>query len=516
MKCIVVLLTLPLIALSAFGSQNAVVTLTFDPDHFLLDLNTLVAIKVANIGTEPLALSGQCRVHILTPDRSEFVWHDPTGEGIFPDNFGCSDRDDPNVQVKPGAASTFYLRYAGRGVNFLSDRHFNTPGAYEVWIEMLTVAQPPLALTSNRARLTIEEPKGVDAKVHDLIVAASKQPLRPDTRDRLARQIVNQYSTSRYMPFYVDGYETADLDVRESLTLFALQQPPPESFAEELRLALMNLYVFRMRNAVDDFNLQQAREERDKAQAMAERLTKSLIPFAAEEAKAVLDELPTREQVPMWMNERIRSFAASTAPVTPLVQCVDRGAGKDDADIVYFGYVSPNQGGKYIPHGPANHVQPESAVDDLPVYFASGHNPRVGHLRPIIGVAKPDEKLSWTLDDGFASLKDTTPVCVPPVVTGAVVPFFECQTGEGEGGTATFGYKNPNLTAIRVPLGPANAVSGEGNPPTVFLPGEHHGIFKIKGKEKSVLSWTLQGTTATAPPSGLPCSFRNGDGDHND
>jgi hypothetical protein len=480
---------------------------------------TLVTISVSNVGTEPLQLTGSLRAHAFGADgKDSVVKH--LGESFLPDRYAYANSQDPTLHVAVGGTAVFYMRTPlvghelGQGWKpaFLYGGDFDNPGAYPMRVELLT-RDPIVSFTSNQAILTVDQPKGIDAIVRALVTAPGSGTFDPKRSDRITRQILALYPDSRYAPYRIPFYETSDRAFGEAIHLFAIRLSPPESYATELRLGLMHGYVTGLGAAISNFNLQDALALREKASAMAQRLLKSRFAFAAEEAMAVLDELPTREEVSMQIDSRVQSFSSSAAAVTPFVQCVDRGVGKDDPLITYFGYDSPNRLGKYIPVGSSNRVRPEEAAVDLPVYFAPGHNPSPGNRRPILAVTDPGEDaVSWTLDGGVASVTSKTPACPPPSAAAPVVPLFDCVTGDGDDLTATFGYDNPNLIAIRIPYGPANNVSGEGKAPTVFLPGEHHAAVKIKaGKEGGTAAWTLQGTTASATAKGLPCSFQNGE-----
>ena len=227
------------------------------------------------------------------------------------------------------------------------------------------------------------------------------------------------------------------------------------------------------------------------------------------------DTLPTPEQLRLQYNARTQRLSASIALVVPFVQCVDRGTTKDDPTIALFGFDSPNSLGKFIANGAANRMHPDDAAADLPTYFPPGHHPRPGEPYPVVAVARHNDAPSWSLDGGVAAVSNTTPVCPPQQTARPVTPLFDCLSEKSGNDklTADFGYVNPNPVPLRIPNGATNAVTGQGTSPSVFLPGEHHGVFTIKGKKDTTPAWTLQGQTAMASPGAIRCSSDQGGDD---
>ena len=184
LKTAALLTTLLSFAVPAMASQTALVTLKLDPDHFLLGLDTLFVISVKNTGTEIVQLNGSVRWHIVGPDGKEFIPREPTGESILPpDQFTYAPRNDSRLALAPAATNTFYLRtgYVQKSTmtvdedrispQFLTDRRFDALGTYTLSAELLT-RDPTLSFTSNRATMKIEQPMGIDATVHSIIVSA--------------------------------------------------------------------------------------------------------------------------------------------------------------------------------------------------------------------------------------------------------------------------------------------------------------------------------------------------------
>jgi hypothetical protein len=514
----VIVLLLTLMAISAFATQNAVVTMRLEPNHFLIGLGgTMVSLTVTNVGLEPVQLSGKVRIRAVAPDGTSSVLQRSGGEGLTPDQYPFAERDDPRLRIPTLGSETFYLRTGVTGSEsgiylpwFFYEHHFDIPGKYLLRAELLT-RDPSVSFLSDQVSLKIEEPQGRDAAVLALIRAAA-QNVTAKTDENIARDIMTRYADSGYAPYWVGRYLTTDETLREALYFDAIQRTP-EGYATELKLALLSDYQTLMGQGINYFDLPTALAYREKARAMAQDLSKSRLPYAASEANSVLtDTLPTPDQLRLQFNAEVQRFSVSTGLVVPFAQCVDRGIGKDDPMITLFGFDSPNSLGKYIATGAANRLRPDDATAELPTYFRPGHNPRPGNPYPVVAVTKPDVAPSWTLDGGVASVSTATPACPPQQTARPVAPLFDClsEKGNDDNLTASFGYTNPNAIPVRISYGPTNSIVGAGTSPTVFLPGEHHGVFTIKGKKDTTPAWTLQGQTVAASAGAIQCSSDHG------
>jgi len=513
-----VITLLSFVAIPAFATQNAVVTLRLEPDRLLVGLDAMVSLTVTNIGIEPLQLTGTFRMRAVRPEGTSLVLQ-TDGESLLPDIFTFAERNDSRLRIPAAHSETFFLRTVVTSPSdafmpaFFRYHHFDQPGQYFLRAEILT-RDRAVSFVSDQVSLKIESPQGRDATVLALIRAAAQNDHSTSMAANVAREIMTRYSDSSYAPYWVVDYQTTDEALRESLYVDAIQRTP-ESYATELKLALLRQYQTLMGEGINYFDLATALAYREKARAMAQDLSKSRLPYAASEATAVLtDTLPTPDQLRLQFNARVQRFAVSTGAVVPFVQCVDRGATKNDPMIALFGYDSPNSLGKYIAVGAANRLRPDDATAALPTYFGPGHTPRPGDSYPLVAVTKHDQAPSWSLDGGVAVVSNTTPACPPQQNLRAVTPLFDCVSEKGNSANfdADFGYKNPNPVPVRIALGTANSTVGKGDPPTVFLPGEHHGVLTIKGKKDTTPAWTLQGQTVTASSSAVQCSSKHGGG----
>jgi hypothetical protein len=505
---------------SVFASQNATVTLRIEPDQFLVGLDPMASITVANIGTEPLQLTGAMRVHASSPDGTQFVLQRHSGEDTVADQYVFARSTDQQLQILPNGTQTFFLRSgltrSDSGFfrpSFLDDNHFDNAGTYSLVAELLT-RNPALSFLSDQVTVKVVAPQGRDASA--LAAAGAITGQGEESNSSISRLFMTTFADSAYAPYWVVYLRTTDEALRLSLYNDAIRRTP-EGYATELKLALLRLEgESLMGEAIANFDLPSALSYREKAKALAEDLAKSRFPYASTAGTAALDDLPTPEQLQSQYNDRIQRFSAASGVVVPYVQCVDRGVSKDDPMITVFGYDSANTIGKYIAPGAANRLRPDDAVAVLPVYFGPGHIPRVGAPYPFVVVTRHDAAPSWTLDGGVATVATATPACetLQPVAA-PVTPLFDCLSGNDGGNlTAEFGYINPNPIPLRIPNGPANVIVGKGNPPSVFLPGEHHNVFVIKGKKEdkkdTTPAWTLQGRTDTATPNAIQCAAGRG------
>jgi hypothetical protein len=77
-----------------------------------------------------------------------------------------------------------------------------------------------------------------------------------------------------------------------------------------------------------------------------------------------------------------------------------------------------------------------------------------------------------------------------------LIPLLECVDNNGDGTfTAHFGYLNQGNATINLAVGPKNMfVPGQQDfgQPTVFLPGEHLGVFSVVFSANDTLKWMLK------------------------
>ncbi len=102
------------------------------------------------------------------------------------------------------------------------------------------------------------------------------------------------------------------------------------------------------------------------------------------------------------------------------------------------------------------------------------------------------------------------------VATQNVTPVLDCSWKDPSTGmyNSSFGYSNPNSTAVTVAIGDQNAFESGGLPqnsgqPTTFLPGKHDNVFVVTHQQ--TIQWVLQNTNVNAP-SNQTCSTNPGAG----
>ncbi|MGH9903230.1 MAG: hypothetical protein ACRD68_15590, partial [Pyrinomonadaceae bacterium] len=82
-----------------------------------------------------------------------------------------------------------------------------------------------------------------------------------------------------------------------------------------------------------------------------------------------------------------------------------------------------------------------------------------------------------------------------------VSPVVECVLDRGNGAfTGWFGYNNPNVVPVTIPLGTANKFTptpAERGQAVTFQPGRHRNVFAVAHTGGNLV-WTLNGKTATA------------------
>ena len=123
--------------------------------------------------------------------------------------------------------------------------------------------------------------------------------------------------------------------------------------------------------------------------------------------------------------------------------------------------------------------------------------------------APPSTPASTTTTSTTTTTTVTTTTAVVPPILLPVRATVTCASANGSGGVvARFGYANPNAVNVGVGVGPANLVSpGPANQgqPTLFAPGVETNAFTIDSGLSPVISWTLQGSLATASAASPAC-----------
>jgi hypothetical protein len=103
-------------------------------------------------------------------------------------------------------------------------------------------------------------------------------------------------------------------------------------------------------------------------------------------------------------------------------------------------------------------------------------------------------------------------VAVPGTASaaGEVTPLLDCvqKLHGGSGWVAIFGYSTSSSVPVTLPVGPPNAVTpaaSNGDQPTTFEPGTHHGVFTVPFRTGNSASWTVDGRTVTSTMSSKAC-----------
>lgn len=113
---------------------------------------------------------------------------------------------------------------------------------------------------------------------------------------------------------------------------------------------------------------------------------------------------------------------------------------------------------------------------------------------------------------------DTGLALVPPQIIslpepGAIAPVANCVIDHFDGTyTARFGYVSDNVTDYTIDIGTNNNFNGTANrgQPTVFGPGTHADVVRVRFNDGESVSWTLRSidgsqSTATATADSAPC-----------
>lgn len=104
-----------------------------------------------------------------------------------------------------------------------------------------------------------------------------------------------------------------------------------------------------------------------------------------------------------------------------------------------------------------------------------------------------------------------SPTATPSPVS--VKPFLDCVTPTANTVLATFGYQNQGSSTITILRGRKNFISPsslDGSQPTSFVPGTQHGVFQISFSKNASVTWSLNGSTASADRNSPRCSNNQG------
>ena len=111
----------------------------------------------------------------------------------------------------------------------------------------------------------------------------------------------------------------------------------------------------------------------------------------------------------------------------------------------------------------------------------------------------------------FVLLLAAIPVITPTAAEAATMPvsgFVDCVIPESSGGfTAVMGYSNSWGFDLWLPHGWLNNITPsryQGEQPTVFKPGEHHGVFSLH-VTAPYAQWNLFGTRVRIDPLATAC-----------
>lgn len=183
------------------------------------------------------------------------------------------------------------------------------------------------------------------------------------------------------------------------------------------------------------------------------------------------------------------------SPISPVLEGVVDNC--DGTYTAYFGYSNPNADSITVAVGDDNRFS--GTIDrGQPTVFGPGR------VDSVFSVVFDGVELVWTLTGktATASAGDATTVCGQQPVSPVVESVLDLCDGRYD---ATFGYDNPNASAVSIPVGPDNILVGQENQPqtTFFEAGRHTNAFVYRFSGESVV-WALDGHTATASPDQAP------------
>ncbi len=245
-------------------------------------------------------------------------------------------------------------------------------------------------------------------------------------------------------------------------------------------------------------------------------------------------------------------------PIGVAVSCVKKNT--DGTYDAVFSYTNPNMMSVEIPGGAANYVaegptDPESQLRGQPTSFLPGSTP----VAFVVSGVPAAKTVTWTVayygtrqataDVNYPSacvltkinslpVVDPNPPSTPtprvdPTDPNSAVPgppavappsprtvqlgvYLQCVDVRSRTYSATFGYVNPNGTALPIPVGPANRMVGarsyDRGQPGVFAPGSNAAAFTVTSiPRSSTPSWQVtlpsgQVVSATATQSAPRCS----------
>jgi uncharacterized repeat protein (TIGR01451 family) len=185
------------------------------------------------------------------------------------------------------------------------------------------------------------------------------------------------------------------------------------------------------------------------------------------------------------------------ATITISVKCVENAAGTYNATFAYSSAASTDV---TIPVGENNFLDP--ALTQPPTTFHPG-----GGEFTVSGISS-DTALRWTLKTDQTRTATATSgfaqKCGGPPTPKPITVSVTCIRRQGSTFDATFGYVNPNGSAVDISAGPENNVTVGGivgtGQPTTFKVGSVANAFTISGPALSDIEWTViyAGTTSVA------------------
>jgi len=460
-------------------------------------------LTVANNGAAPVSLQG---AELFIVDESGQLTAIDAKKLHYSASYGFYDREDRPKVVAPGTERKQWIPISMglyHATEFGDDRLVR-PG--KVVLRFRFYADEGQFL-SNPATLTIEEPQGIDREVYELMkqTAGGSWTIGDwGIAGRIAETVFRRYPQSRYLPYFLDSLPPpvmATLDEQDQ----AIAASEGTVIADLLRESKAIVLADEAIHLSGQGDLDGALALNGQARDILEQLARtSRYSFIRENAQTYLAKRQTNDALRNMFKFR---FETNVPPlkVKPFADCVTRNL-DGGRMLVRFGYENPNDKRKIIAVGRGNRVLPGPPYQGQPRSFQSGR------LRDVFSVvARMNEDVRWELEGESAGVTAATPACTTPPDTMKVTPTIECVKREGNHLVVHFGYHNRNPYAVPIAAGADNRVDVAGieAPPTVFPPGIQSDGWKVKLKDASSITWTLQGTsvTATAADAQKKCSF---------
>jgi hypothetical protein len=502
------LVTIALIAPIA----NAQVTAQLQvlPEKMLPGIPPWILIRVVNGSTAPVQLLNGASLEVTPPSGSRFYaeWQG----GHMSESFG---EDQRSLLLVPAGATNDLILPLDTSLAtpaFFFDPRLNVPGSYifRIILYRQMAGSPNEKVITNEVPFTVEQPDGEDAVVWNRMQQLASGKWSSDAWGsyalRLAWEIYTEHRSSHYFP-YVAAFKPSDT-LAEKLQVIqeAIASNPSGPIADSLRLSAAAAHGFLASEAFKAKQVDRAISEAESARAIAEDVrSHSTFPFIRTMAAQAVAALTTPDQFRAYheyLNGEIVPPPPPTRAVIPKSTCVDV-VGK--TLVARFGYENPNSTFKMIPAGTANQVK--SSDKNSKQTFSPPERFEPGTHEHVFSAIDEADVLTWLLDGASVSADRNLPRCSPPPAQQPVRPLIDCvkKPGNSTNLAVSFGYQNPNSYAVVIANGPDNHTTPVDKtlPPTLFLSGLNHEAWTIKVKANAV-SWVLQGSSATAPGSGIP------------